>query len=111
MSTVTELQTKVAAATLLMSPPAHAPAPRPTGFASIATGGDYKGIPHFTDLLKKREWQLEHMAAAMRNFARNGYTDGIAGHLSVRDPIDPDTFWINPYVFFFELFDTILLAD
>jgi hypothetical protein len=71
---------------------------RPTGFSSIATGAEYKGVPQFDDPLKKREWQLEHMAAALRNFARNGYTDGTAGHISVRDPIDPNTFWINPYV-------------
>ncbi|KAK7428290.1 hypothetical protein QQZ08_005187 [Neonectria magnoliae] len=24
------------------------------------------------------------------------YTEGTSGHISVRDPVDPDTFWINP---------------
>lgn len=36
------------------------------------------------------------MAAAFRVFARKGYTEGAAGHISLRDPVDPETFWINP---------------
>lgn len=65
--------------------------------AATATGGiAVAGVPHFDDLHKKRQWQLEHMAAAFRVFARKGYTEGTAGHISVRDPINPHTFWINP---------------
>ncbi|EON97314.1 putative class ii aldolase family protein [Phaeoacremonium minimum UCRPA7] len=64
----------------------------------FATGGvPYEGMPKFDDLYKKRQWQLEHMAGAFRVFARKGFTEGAAGHISVRDPVDPDTFWINPY--------------
>jgi hypothetical protein len=67
--------------------------------AALSTGGyEFPGIPKFTDLYKKRQWQLEHMAGAFRVFARKGFTEGTAGHISVRDPVDPDTFWINPYV-------------
>ncbi|KAJ4109702.1 hypothetical protein NW768_012138 [Fusarium equiseti] len=36
------------------------------------------------------------MALAFRVFARLGYTDGMAGHISVRDPENPHTFWTNP---------------
>lgn len=36
---------------------------------------------------------LEKMALAFRVFARLGYTDGMAGHVSVRDPENPHTFW------------------
>ncbi|KIX01043.1 uncharacterized protein Z518_10109 [Rhinocladiella mackenziei CBS 650.93] len=71
--------------------------PRPTGFDNIAIGPKFKGIPDFgDDLLQKRQWQLEHMAAAFRVFARREYREGTSGHISVRDPIDRDTFWINP---------------
>lgn len=63
----------------------------------LATGGyPFAGIPVFDDHYKKRQWQLEHMAGAFRVFARKGYTEGSAGHISVRDPVDPNTFWINP---------------
>ncbi|WZH40516.1 class II aldolase/adducin N-terminal [Fusarium acuminatum] len=66
-------------------------------FAAVATGGiPYPGIPSIEDPYQKRQWQLEHMAGAFRVFARMGFTEGAAGHISVRDPVDPDTFWINP---------------
>lgn len=69
-------------------------------FTAVATGGyEYPGIPQFTDLYAKRQWQLEHMAGAFRVFARMGFTEGASGHISVRDPVDRDTFWINPCVF------------
>ncbi|KAL0941361.1 class ii aldolase adducin domain-containing protein [Colletotrichum truncatum] len=44
-----------------------------------------------------RRWQLEQMAAAFRIFAKLGFSDGASGHISLRDPVRPDTFWINPY--------------
>lgn len=53
-------------------------------------------IPQFDDPLAKRQWMLEHMAAAFRVFARKDFTEGSAGHISIRDPLQPDTFWINP---------------
>lgn len=54
------------------------------------------GIPQFLSLAAKRQWQLEHMAGAFRVFAREGYAEGISGHISVRDPEHEDRFWINP---------------
>ena len=36
------------------------------------------------------------MALAFRVFARKGYTEGMSGHISVRDPENPHTFWTNP---------------
>lgn len=54
------------------------------------------GIPDFLSLAEKRQWQLEHMAGAFRVFAREGYAEGISGHISVRDPEHEDRFWINP---------------
>ncbi|OAA41462.1 aldolase [Beauveria brongniartii RCEF 3172] len=66
-------------------------------FTAVATGGDeYPGIPRFANPNTKRQWQLEHMAGAFRVFARMGFTEGASGHISVRDAVDRDTFWINP---------------
>ncbi|KAH6888190.1 class II aldolase and Adducin N-terminal domain protein, partial [Thelonectria olida] len=65
--------------------------------SALATGGyEFPGIPKIDDPYKKRQWQLEHMAGAFRVFARKGYCEGTSGHISVRDPVDPSTFWINP---------------
>lgn len=61
-----------------------------------------KGMPHpyplpkFADKHEERKWAKQHMAGAFRVFARKGFTEGTAGHISLRDPVDPETFWINP---------------
>lgn len=61
-----------------------------------------KGLPHpyplpkFTDKSAEQKWAKQHMAGAFRVFSRKGFTEGTAGHISLRDPIDPNTFWINP---------------
>jgi ribulose-5-phosphate 4-epimerase/fuculose-1-phosphate aldolase len=36
------------------------------------------------------------MAAVFRNWARAGFTEGISGHISVRDPEHVDCIWMNP---------------
>lgn len=52
-------------------------------------------IPTFTDKYAEREWAKGHMAAAFRTFARLGFADGASGHISLRDPVDPELFWIS----------------
>lgn len=52
--------------------------------------------PAFSSKLEERNHVLKHMACAFRVFGRKGYNEGTAGHISVRDPVDPETFWINP---------------
>ncbi|KAI9811593.1 MAG: hypothetical protein M1827_005342 [Pycnora praestabilis] len=52
------------------------------------------------------------MAAAFRYFARQGYVEGMSGHISVRDPERHDAFWMNPLGVHFGLLkasDMILL--
>jgi len=85
---------------------AHAtcPLPQPSSklnkddsMAAMAHGGKaLPGIPNFPSTDAKRQWHLEHMAGAFRVFAREGYAEGISGHISVRDPEFEDRFWINP---------------
>ncbi|KAI7233804.1 class II aldolase [Hortaea werneckii] len=65
--------------------------------AALSSGGiEMAGIPKIEDPYQKRRWQLEHMAGAFRVFARKGFTEGTSGHISLRDPVRPNTFWINP---------------
>lgn len=67
------------------------------GSHNIAMGMPHPyAIPKFSTKEEERTWAKQHMAAAFRVFARKGYTEGTAGHISLRDPINPDTFWINP---------------
>jgi ribulose-5-phosphate 4-epimerase/fuculose-1-phosphate aldolase len=39
----------------------------------------------------------QRMAAAFRLFDRFGFNEGVAGHLTARDPERPDCFWVNPF--------------
>ena len=36
------------------------------------------------------------LAAALRIFGRLGFDEGLAGHITTRDPFDPTHFWVNP---------------
>ena len=38
----------------------------------------------------------QRLAAALRLFGKFGFDEGVAGHITVRDPIDTETFWVNP---------------
>ncbi|KAH9812188.1 Meiotically up-regulated 14 protein [Teratosphaeria destructans] len=62
----------------------------------ISQGATLPGIPTFPSFAQHRQWMLEHMALAFRVFARKGYTEGMSGHISLRDPENPHTFWTNP---------------
>lgn len=55
-----------------------------------------EGIPKFEDKYEEREWVKEHMAAAFRFWGRMGYGEGLAGHITVVDPVDPSCYWMNP---------------
>lgn len=41
-------------------------------------------VPTFTDKYEERKWAKEQMAGAFRVFAKLGYCDGVAGHMSLR---------------------------
>lgn len=48
--------------------------------------------PKFSSLEEERLYRKQHLAAAFRVFADRGYDEGVAGHISVRDPILTDHF-------------------
>jgi ribulose-5-phosphate 4-epimerase/fuculose-1-phosphate aldolase len=45
---------------------------------------------------EERERRLAYLAVGCRLFGRHGFDNGVAGHVSARDPGDPDCFWVNP---------------
>ncbi|KAJ8091705.1 hypothetical protein AAF712_005947 [Marasmius tenuissimus] len=59
------------------------------------------GMPEFADPYKEREWVKEHMAAAFRYWGKLGFGEGASGHITVRDPILPDHYWMNPFAVHF----------
>ena len=43
------------------------------------------------------------LAAAFRLFGKFGFDEGLAGHITVRDPLKTDHFWVNPLGISFKL--------
>ena len=56
---------------------------------------DQFGPPVFDDKAKEQVYLKQRLAASFRLFAHYGFDDGLAGHITVRDPLDSDTFWVN----------------
>ncbi|KAI1342393.1 class II aldolase and Adducin domain-containing protein [Xylariaceae sp. FL0016] len=53
--------------------------------------------PKFENPLDQRQYLKERLTLAFRLFAKLGFDEGVAGHITVRDPIEPSTFWVNPF--------------
>jgi ribulose-5-phosphate 4-epimerase/fuculose-1-phosphate aldolase len=53
--------------------------------------------PTFDSLEDEQRHRKERLAAGFRLFAKFGFEEGVAGHITARDPIDPETFWVNPF--------------
>ena len=53
--------------------------------------------PTFATFAEERRHRKERLAAAFRLFSRFGYDEGVAGHITARDPEYPDHFWVNPF--------------
>ncbi|BFZ63057.1 hypothetical protein YB2330_004171 [Saitoella coloradoensis] len=70
--------------------------------------------PTFATKEEERTYVKEHMAAAFRWMGKSGYgLEGVAGHISIRDPILRDHFWLNPLAKHFSLMRTsdLVLVD
>jgi ribulose-5-phosphate 4-epimerase/fuculose-1-phosphate aldolase len=63
--------------------------------------GEAKPIPYdlpvFDDVEAERLHRKQRLAAAFRLFGRFGFGEGVAGHITVRDPEFPERFWLNPF--------------
>ena len=53
--------------------------------------------PTFSSSDEQRTHIKQRMAAAFRLFDRFGFNEGVAGHLTARDPERTDCFWVNPF--------------
>ncbi|GAB3164221.1 class II aldolase/adducin family protein [Microbispora hainanensis] len=53
--------------------------------------------PAFETVEEERRHRKERLAAALRLFGRFGFEEGVAGHITARDPEHTDHFWVNPF--------------
>ncbi len=52
--------------------------------------------PVFSTIEDERLQRKQRLAAGFRLFSRFGFDEGIAGHITARDPEHADHFWVNP---------------
>ena len=52
--------------------------------------------PRFETKASERTYLLQRLAAACRIFGRRGFSEGLLGHVTMRDPELADHFWVNP---------------
>ena len=53
--------------------------------------------PKFDSIVEERRHRKERLAGALRIFGRLGFSEGVAGHITARDPELLDHFWVNPF--------------
>ncbi|MFF4156271.1 class II aldolase/adducin family protein [Streptomyces sp. NPDC001678] len=76
-------------------PETGASAPPPT---PIPTDQLHFAMPPKHDSVEdERRHRKERLAAALRLFGRFGFEEGVAGHITARDPEFTDHFWVNPF--------------
>jgi ribulose-5-phosphate 4-epimerase/fuculose-1-phosphate aldolase len=70
--------------------------------------------PQFTSVEDERRHRKQRLAAAFRLFGQFGFDEGVAGHITARDPELLDHFWVNPFGMNFKQIrvkDLILVND
>ncbi|KAJ6451772.1 class II aldolase/adducin domain-containing protein [Mycena sanguinolenta] len=69
--------------------------------------------PVFATKLEERKFLKFRLAQALRMFGKWGFDEGPAGHITVRDPVRPDCFWVNPFGLHFKLIqpEDLLFVD
>ena len=45
----------------------------------------------------ERTHRKKRLVSALKLFSHCGFDEGVAGHITVRDPIEPESFWVNPF--------------
>ena len=53
--------------------------------------------PTFDSVEEERLHRKQRLAASFRLFGKFGFDEGVAGHITVRDPEHLDRFWVNPF--------------
>jgi ribulose-5-phosphate 4-epimerase/fuculose-1-phosphate aldolase len=54
-------------------------------------------LPHFETIAEERLHRKQRLAAGFRLFGKFGFEEGVAGHITARDPEHLDHFWVNPF--------------
>jgi len=63
----------------------------------MATDRQPHSFPSFASVEDERLHRKQRLAAGFRLFGAFGFDEGIAGHITARDPELSDHFWVNPF--------------
>ncbi len=64
---------------------------------------NFPTMPTFDSTADERQHRKVRLAAGFRMFSKAGFDEGVAGHITARDPEFTDTFWVNPFGLHFSL--------
>ena len=59
--------------------------------------------PTFEDVAEERSYRKQCLVDALHIIGKLGFAEGIAGHITVRDPEHLDRFWVNPFTRSFQV--------
>ena len=65
--------------------------------SAVHGDGAVTAPPTFHSIEAERRHRQERLAGALRIFGRLGFSEGVAGHITARDPELLDHFWVNPF--------------
>jgi len=65
--------------------------------ATVHQGFYLPSPPEFKSISEERLHRKQRLAAGFRLFAHFGFDEGVAGHITARDPEHTDHFWVNPF--------------
>ena len=60
-------------------------------------GSAAEGAAAAATIEQERLHRKQELAAAFRIFGKFGFSEGVAGHITARDPEFTDRFWVNPF--------------
>ena len=63
----------------------------------MAEAGRLPAAPKTASVEEERLLRKQRLAAGFRLFSRFGFDEGVAGHITARDPELTDHFWVNPF--------------
>ena len=66
-----------------------------TDLQDLLHGDGY--LPRFESFEEERQHRKQRLAAGFRLFGKFGFDEGVAGHITARDPERRDHFWVNPF--------------
>ena len=73
------------------------PSVQPSPIRGMAGRGQLPMPPTFATIAEERLHRKQRLAAGFRLFSKFGFDEGVAGHITARDPECTDTFWVNPF--------------